>query len=48
MRVFQRLGIAEAIGPSVRPAPPYEFRSANGETLIRIETDPAGSISGWA
>lgn len=48
MRVFQKLGIAEAIEPSIRPAPPYEFRSASGETLIRMDPDPMGSLSGWA
>lgn len=48
MRVFQRIGVAGAIRASVRPAPPYEFRSAKGETLIRMDPDPAGSPSGWA
>ena len=48
MRVFQRLGIIEQIQSSVRVAPAYEFRTARGETLIRIDADTASSVSGWA
>lgn len=48
MRVFQGIGIAEQIQSSARPAPAYEFRSASGETLIRIDTNATSSVSGWA
>lgn len=48
MRTFQQLGIAEEIASSIRPAPAYEFRSASGETLMRLEPDPTDSLSGWA
>ncbi len=47
MRILQRIGIADAIGSSVSPAPAYEFRSACGETLLRLDPDLAGSCSGW-
>lgn len=48
MRVFQRIGIAEQIKLSIRRAPAYEFRSAKGEVLVRIDTTEAKSVSGWA
>ena len=48
MRVFQQLGLVDAIAPAVRSAAPYEFRNAAGEALLRFEFDPAASPSGWA
>ncbi len=48
MRVFQQLGIADAIRPSTRVAAAYEFRSASGGVLLRFDPDPAGSPSGWS
>jgi 3-(3-hydroxy-phenyl)propionate hydroxylase len=46
MRIFQSLGLAQAVLPHMRPAPAYEFRSATGEILISV---PAASIGsdGW-
>ena len=36
MRVFQGLGIAEALAPHITPSPDYEFRTARGEVLMRL------------
>ena len=47
MRVFQRVGVAKAIMPHVRPAPDYEFRTASGELLIRVEREGLSGVSGW-
>ncbi len=49
MRVFQQLGLTGAVLEHARPAPPYEFRRADGEVLMRLEY-PAGALapSGWA
>lgn len=47
MRVFQRLGIAEAILPETRPLRVYEFRNAAGEILMRFEYDKPLAPSGW-
>lgn len=49
MRVFQQLGIAEALHAHARVAPGYEFRTARGEVLLRAR--PGGdrlAVSGWA
>jgi 3-(3-hydroxy-phenyl)propionate hydroxylase len=48
MRVFQQIGIIDAIGQSIRAAASYEFRAANGDALLRFEFDPSSSPSGWA
>jgi 3-(3-hydroxy-phenyl)propionate hydroxylase len=47
MRLFQQLGIADAVLPHARVAPAYEFRSAEGEVLLRYELGRS-SPSGWA
>jgi len=47
MRIFQQLDLAEAIAPHIRVAPPYEFRNARGEVLLRFERERSGSLSGW-
>ena len=48
MRVFQRLGLVNAIQGSLRAPHAYEFRTASGEALLRFEIDATGSPSGWA
>jgi 3-(3-hydroxy-phenyl)propionate hydroxylase len=48
MRVFQQIGIAEAIESAVRPAAPYEFRAANGDLLLRFDPAIGPKPSGWA
>lgn len=48
MRIFQGLGLAEAIGPHVRTAPDYEFQTRDGAVLMRIERDGVVGSSGWA
>jgi len=47
MRVFQRLGIADALAPHIRSAPGYEFRNAAGEVLLRFGALAALAPSGW-
>jgi 3-(3-hydroxy-phenyl)propionate hydroxylase len=48
MRVFQQIGIAEAIENAVRPAAPYEFRAADGDLLLRFDPSVGQRPSGWA
>lgn len=46
MRLFQQLGVAEAVLEHARPVPDYEFRSASGELLLQLP--PAVQTpSGW-
>jgi 3-(3-hydroxy-phenyl)propionate hydroxylase len=47
MRIFQGLGLAEAILPHTYPAPSYEFRTAKGEVLLGFTTDPTHQPLGW-
>ena len=47
MRLFQQLGLAEAVLPHTRPAPDYEFKSADGQLLLKFPSFPSGSPSGW-
>ena len=46
MRILQSLGVADAVIPHTRPAPPYEFRNTAGEILISV---PAATLAddGW-
>lgn len=46
VRIFQSLGLAQALAPHIRPAPSYRFLSADGATLIEV---PAARIAanGW-
>jgi 3-(3-hydroxy-phenyl)propionate hydroxylase len=48
MRLFQQLGLAEAVLPHTRPSPDYEFNSADGQLLLKFASHPGGSLSGWA
>ena len=48
MRLFQQLGVAEAVLAHARAAPAYEFRNAAGAVLMRFDLDASGSASGWA
>lgn len=47
MRLFQQVGVAEAVSRHARPAPPYEFRAADGQVLLRMDLPPLAP-SGWA
>ncbi|MGA0601497.1 bifunctional 3-(3-hydroxy-phenyl)propionate/3-hydroxycinnamic acid hydroxylase [Caulobacter sp. KR2-114] len=47
MRLFQQLGVAEAVGRQARPVPAYEFRNGEGRLLMRLPPAPA-TPSGWA
>ena len=48
MRVWQKLGIAEDLLPSIRAMNEYEFRNAAGEILIRFDQQGISTPSGWA
>lgn len=48
MRLFQQLGVADAVGRHARTAPAYEFRNADGQILMRFELNRGPSRSGWA
>lgn len=47
MRLFQQLGVAEEVLRATRAMPDYEFRSADGQLLMRLPA-AADSPSGWA
>jgi 3-(3-hydroxy-phenyl)propionate hydroxylase len=47
MRLFQQLGIAEAVSRHARPAPVYEFRAGDGRLLMRFDAPAAKASSGW-
>jgi 3-(3-hydroxy-phenyl)propionate hydroxylase len=46
MRLFQALGVADAVLRHARDLPAYEFRAANGELLMRLDPSP-DTASGW-
>jgi len=45
-RILQAAGLGEALPGLTEPADVYEWRNANGETLLRIGSRQAG-LSGW-
>jgi 3-(3-hydroxy-phenyl)propionate hydroxylase len=47
MRLFQSLGVADAVAAHAREAPAYEFRAADGGVLLRLGRAPQ-SESGWS
>lgn len=47
MRVWQRLGIADAILPHTRTDAPYRFVTAKGETLMAFDSRGVETPSGW-
>ncbi len=47
MRVFQQLGIAEAVLPYTRAISAYEFRNAAGDLLIDIQQRDTETPSSW-
>jgi 3-(3-hydroxy-phenyl)propionate hydroxylase len=46
MRLFQALGVADEVQRHARDLPAYEFRTANGELLMRLGPSP-DTASGW-
>ena len=48
MRLFQQLGLSDAVLKHTRLAPAYEFRSADGQLLLNFPSLESGSPSGWA
>jgi 3-(3-hydroxy-phenyl)propionate hydroxylase len=47
MRVFQELGIAEAVAADARIVDAYEFRNATGDILVRYDLAGLRAVSGW-
>jgi 3-(3-hydroxy-phenyl)propionate hydroxylase len=47
MRIFQGIGVINAMRPHMREAPDYEFRSAGGQTLMRVMRKGVLGASGW-
>ena len=47
MRLFQQAKVADAVYAARPAAPAYEFRSASGEPLVRMDL-PSVSPSGWS
>lgn len=47
MRLFQQLGIARAVLAHARPAPAYEFRTADGRMLMLFDGPSKIASSGW-
>lgn len=48
MRIWQKLGIVEAVLPWTRQMYEYEFRNAAGEILVRFDQRGVEAPSGWA
>ena len=48
MRIWQKLGIAEAVLPWTRQMYEYEFRNAAGDVLLRFDQRGVEAPSGWA
>ncbi len=48
MRIWQKLGICEAILPATRHMYEYEFRNAAGDILMRFDQRGVEAPSGWA
>lgn len=47
MRVFQQIGIAEAIAPAIAPVRGMDMLNADGELLARFTASPAPGPLGW-
>jgi 3-(3-hydroxy-phenyl)propionate hydroxylase len=47
MRVFQNLGLMEAITAFIHPGSTYDFRNAAGDTLLSFATDLSHQPLGW-
>ena len=48
MRLFQQLGLSDDALTHSRPAPAYEFRTADGQLLLNFPSLASGTASGWA
>jgi len=48
MRIWQKIGIEQAVLPHTREMYEYEFRNAVGEILIRFDQRGVAAPSGWA
>lgn len=47
MRIFQQMGIADAVLAHAQTAPAYEFRNAAGDVLMHFDLEGRGSPAGW-
>jgi 3-(3-hydroxy-phenyl)propionate hydroxylase len=48
MRLYQQLGVADAVMRHAQPAPGYEFRAADGQVLLSFDGFSRPSPSGWS
>jgi 3-(3-hydroxy-phenyl)propionate hydroxylase len=48
MRIFQSIGLAEAIQPSIKPLTRYEFVTAEEETLFKFDAPEPPTYHHWA
>jgi 3-(3-hydroxy-phenyl)propionate hydroxylase len=47
LRVFQSMGVADAVSAQMRSSPVYEFLTADGRALMRFETGDRPGPGGW-
>lgn len=47
MRILQAAGVADAVAAASRPAAVYDFLTVDRQVLMRFESDPVNSASGW-
>ncbi len=48
MRIFQNIGVADAIAPFTYPGSSYEFRNSKGEVLLGFAMDSSVRPYGWS
>ena len=47
MRILQAMGVADGVSKASRTASRYDFLTADRQLLMRFESDPVNSPSGW-
>jgi 3-(3-hydroxy-phenyl)propionate hydroxylase len=47
MRIFQSIGLADAIVPATAAVPGMDFVAAGGEVLLRFDTTARTTVDGW-
>ncbi|SFA92500.1 3-(3-hydroxy-phenyl)propionate hydroxylase [Pseudomonas sp. NFIX10] len=47
MRVFQEIGVLDAVLPHVAPYPPSEYRGVRGPIIKRLDAAPPPFVMGW-
>ena len=46
-RILDAAGVMAGLAPQTEPMDAYEWRSAAGDVLLRLQPDPGSSTSGW-